>query len=224
VALVRGGALALQAAWLELAQRATESIRASLRELLGGDSGRRLGLELPNTEFPEPLMLLVLLAGAALVGLGVYRLLDAPAPELHHVVLDLSAEERESLEERDSDLLERATEALRSRWPWRRRAPPPRAGASLEPGIREVVALYHRMLELARERGVALDPAHTPYERARRLRRELPGAPVDALTARFVAACYAGEKSPPQLVSSLREALEAAADPGRVTPRGGLAG
>ena len=88
--------------------------------------------------------------------------------------------------EPDTSVVAQLVEVLALGWLRRRGGP---AAAPAPPGA---AGLYRRLLALAARRGVALFPAHTPYERARSLRRELPSAPVDELTALLVAEVYAG--------------------------------
>jgi hypothetical protein len=183
-------------------------VRATLEELLGEREPPGAALRAGAAEPSDPVVIAVLLAGAVLVLWGGARLLRAPREVLPRIVLELVAEQREALDPGDSRGLSRLFEHLLPSWLRRRRA----AGPELppQPGIREVALLYYRLLDLARARGVALDPAHTPCERQASLRHALPKAPVDALTGRFVAACYGAEPSPPETVAALARALDAA--------------
>lgn len=203
----RGGAGLLRDAWLSLANAADASVRATLDELLGDSTPSDLGLRASASQPSELLVIAVLIAGTALVLWAGVQLLRARGTLLPRIVLDLAKEVREPLEPGDSHGLRRWFERLRPDWARRH----PARGSRLlpQPGIREVALLYYRMLDLARARGVALDPAQTPFERRECLRNALPGAPVDVLTARFVAACYGAEPSPPEAIAALSRALDA---------------
>jgi len=213
VLALRGGAGALWALWLELATAAAETVRATLAALLGGGPAASLGFRPEPVAVPEWLVLLVLLAGAALTGWALHRLLRAPAPESFRIVLDLGEEQREPLEGEQDTALGRLVEALLPRGRRARTL----AGASDRREASEIEGLYRRMLALARERGLAVSPAQTPFERAPMLRRTLPGLPVDELTRRYVAARYGAEPVPGARLRALRAAL-AAPDP-RAAPR-----
>ena len=66
------------------------------------------------------------------------------------------------------------------------------------------------MLALAGRRGVALNPAQTPFERAAGLRRGLPEIPVDDLTRHFVAERYGGRAPPAPALGRIARALDGA--------------
>lgn len=208
VMAVRGGAGLLRDAWLSVATAADASVRATLEELLGERESSAVSLHTSAAEPSDPVVIAVLLIGAVLLLWGGARLLRAPRELLPRIVLELAQEQREALDPDDSRGLSRLFEYLLPSWLRRRRAAAPELSAP--PGIREVVLLYYRMLDLARGRGVALDPAQTPCERRASLRDALPDAPVDALTGRFVAACYGAESSPPETLAALARALDAA--------------
>jgi hypothetical protein len=217
VVTVRGGAGLLRDAWLAAASAVDASVRATLEELLGEGAASDLTVQPAAAEPSDAFVIAMLLAGAALMAWGATRLLHARRELLPRIVLDLAQEEREALDPGDSRGLSWLFERLLPPWLRRRRGAPPELPP--QPGIRDVALLYYRMLDLARARGAALDPAHTPHERRASLRRVLPGAPVDALTGRFEAACYGAQPAPPAAVAALTRALNAAGAPQAGAPR-----
>ena len=82
--------------------------------------------------------------------------------------------------------------------------------ARLAPGIAEVFELYFELIAEAVLRGHEFAAARTPNERAAALAAALPGAPVDAITRRFNAACYGDEPTDAATVAALRRELEIA--------------
>ncbi len=77
-----------------------------------------------------------------------------------------------------------------------------------ERGVAEVFLLYFDTLTHAIKRGMTFDPNVTPNERVSTLAVFLPGAPVEAVTTRFNAACYGSEPTDIGEVGRLREAIE----------------
>ena len=115
----------------------------------------------------------------------------------------LAAVERESLGDQEalsfSQLFQRVLPGwLRGMAPALARRTP-----ALGAGIEDVYALYFLLLEIARERGTRFAWSQTPFERAPHLNAVLPGAPVNEITRRFVAACYGRERSAAAVIASL---------------------
>jgi len=204
-AVLRGGGGALRDAWVEAAVAVTAQVDAVLAGWLGERAPGALVATPGGTgDVPDAVVMLTLLAAAAAFAWLAGKLLDARPQELPVVLVDLSGEERESLPGPDTPVRARVLEALAGRWrrARRRRGGPPPGSA--------VDRLHWRMLELARRRGLALNPAHTPFERAARLRRDLPDIPVDELTRHFVAARYGGRAPPADALQPIARALDAA--------------
>ncbi len=199
VVLVRGGAERLRTAWIGLAQDAAASVSATLAELFGTGGGTRFDLRGASAEIPEAAVLAVLLAGGAVTAYFANRLLRAPRETLPRIVIDLGEEERDEIPRRDTPTLRVLVDAALPRWLRRRRVP--RRVPARDPT--DIQSLYLALLQLAHERGIPLDPAHTPYERARHLRRELPGIPVDDITHHYVAARYGNHPPPPETLAAL---------------------
>ncbi|MDA1280229.1 MAG: DUF4129 domain-containing protein [Chloroflexi bacterium] len=86
-----------------------------------------------------------------------------------------------------------------------------------ETGVAEVFLLYFDTLAHAIRRGMVFDPNVTPNERTSALAVFLPGAPVDAITGRFNAACYGRQPSDLNELERLRRSVESAADQPRPT-------
>jgi hypothetical protein len=80
-----------------------------------------------------------------------------------------------------------------------------------EKGVGEAFLLYFDTLTHAIKRGMVFDPNVTPNERISALAVFLPGAPVDAVTTRFNAACYGAEPTEISEIERLRSAIEEAA-------------
>lgn len=157
---------------------------------------------------------LVIVAGTAAFVWICRRLLSAPEQSWPLALLDLESEERESLRDREALSISQLFQRLLPGWMQRS----PRSSArrpALGAGIEEVYALYFRLLEAARQRGAALVRSQTPFERVPRLVAALPGAPVEEITRRFVAACYGREPSAPGAIARLRDELE------KAMPQGG---
>ena len=87
----------------------------------------------------------------------------------------------------------------RARWKW----------PEGEKGVAEAFLLYFDTLAHAIERGMVFDPNVTPNERIPALAVFLPGAPIDAVTSRFNAACYGGLATDTGELDDLRLAVEA---------------
>jgi hypothetical protein len=80
-----------------------------------------------------------------------------------------------------------------------------------ERGVAEAFLLYFDTLAHAIKRGMVFDPNVTPNERTPALAVFLPGAPVDAVTSRFNAACYGSQPADLSELNDLRRAIESAA-------------
>jgi hypothetical protein len=80
-----------------------------------------------------------------------------------------------------------------------------------EHGVAEAFLLYFDTLTHAIKRGMIFDPNVTPNERITALAVFLPGAPVEAVTSRFNAACYGAEPTDLTEIDRLRGAVEEAA-------------
>ncbi len=78
-------------------------------------------------------------------------------------------------------------------------------------GIAEAFLLYFDTLTHAIKRGMIFDPNVTPNERVQALAVFLPGAPIDAVTSRFNAACYGAVPSDLSEIAGLRNKIEEAA-------------
>jgi hypothetical protein len=78
-------------------------------------------------------------------------------------------------------------------------------------GIADAFLLYFDTLTHAIKRGMIFDPNSTPNERIPALAVFLPGAPIDAVTTRFNAACYGAEPTASDEISRLRSEIETAA-------------
>lgn len=76
-----------------------------------------------------------------------------------------------------------------------------------EPGISDVFRIYFDYLQEAVDRGMVLNPHHTPNERAPDIEAALPGAPVTNLTACFNDACYGHQPSHQAIISKLEAGL-----------------
>ena len=205
IAALRGGGGALRDVWVQAAAAFTEQVDAMLADWLGERApGALFASEAHASAPPDAVLMLVLLVAAALVAWLAGKLLDAQPQDLPVVLVDLSAEERESLPGADSPARSRIVEAVAARWrrPRPAHAPPPPGSA--------VAQLHRRMLALAGRRGVPLNPAQTPFERAAGLRRGLPEIPVDDLTRHFVAERYGGRAPPAPALARIARALDGA--------------
>ena len=80
-----------------------------------------------------------------------------------------------------------------------------------ESGVAEAFLLYFDTLTHAIKRGMIFDPHSTPNERIPALAVFLPGAPVDAVTTRFNAACYGAVPADIDELDRLRIEIDAAA-------------
>ena len=209
VAVVRGGFSALHDVWLEFAYAVRRSVSETLVELLGDRDASVVDPQSVAWEPSQGLMLMVVLLGAMVLAPLIYRVLNAsPPPETPNVVLDLGSAEREPITESDSSVAAQLLEQLLPHWPWRRR---PRSAAHAlpaHPGLARVYALYYQLLDRARTRGVAVNPAHTPRERIASLRAAFPQLPVARLTAAFEAACYGRQATPRSELDWLAEQCE----------------
>jgi hypothetical protein len=78
-------------------------------------------------------------------------------------------------------------------------------------GIADAFLLYFDTLTHAIKRGMIFDPNVTPNERVQALAVFLPGAPIDAVTSRFNAACYGAVPSDLSEIEGLRKKIEEAA-------------
>jgi hypothetical protein len=203
VAVLQGGGGALREVWLQAAAAVTAQVDAMLAGWLGSAGpGSGLALDTHAREPGDAMMLLVLLAAAAVIAWLAGRLLEFEPRARPFVLVDLSEEERESLDQ-DTPVRERLAGVLAARWRQRER----RGAAGRSGGV---LALYRRMLDLAARRGTPVNPADTPFERAAALRRDLPEVPVDAITGDLVAACYGGREPTPEVLAGHARALEAA--------------
>jgi hypothetical protein len=203
VALLQGGGGALREAWLKAAAAITAHVDAMLAGWLGpGGPGSGLVLDTHAGEPADLVVLVVLLAGATVMAWLAGRLLDLEPRALPVVLVDLSDEEREPLDD-DAPIAQGVAAVLAAPWRRLRTGSAPRRDDG-------VLALYRRMLELAARRGVAVNPADTPFERAAALRGELPEVPVDALTRDLVAARYGGREPTPEALVRHAHALDAA--------------
>lgn len=90
-----------------------------------------------------------------------------------------------------------------------------------EPGVGEVFRLYFEAVVLGSKRGMRFDPNVTPSERVPALSAALPGAPVEALTERFNAACYGHVPTRADVLDRLASDLRASA---AATPETGESG
>jgi len=153
---------------------------------------------------------LIIVAGAAAFVWLCRRLLAAPERIWPHAILDLASVERENLGDQEALGFSHIFRRVLPRW---MRPPAPasaRRSPALGAGIENTYALYFRLLEAARERGARLAWSQTPFERRPHLTTILPGAPVDEITRRFVAACYGREPSADAAIASLTSELEEA--------------
>ena len=152
---------------------------------------------------------LVIVTGSAVFVWLCRRLLAAPERNWPQVLLDLGSVERDSLREQEALSFSQLFQRLLPGW-MQRSSLAPASRPALGAGIDDVYALYLRLLEVARERGAGFVSSQTPLERAPRLIAVLPGAPVEEITRRFVAACYGREPSTAAAIASLSGELEKA--------------
>jgi hypothetical protein len=152
---------------------------------------------------------LVIVAGTAAFVWLCRRLLAAQERSWPQAYLDLASVERESLGEQEALSYSRLFQRLLPGW-MRRPAQSSARLPALGAGIDDVYVLYFRLLQAARWRGAAVRRSQTPFERAPELLAVLPGAPVEEITRRFVAACYGREPSSAAVIALLSGALEKA--------------
>lgn len=149
---------------------------------------------------------LVLIAGTVTLIWVCRKLLAAPERVWPKVLIDLASMERDALGNHEtlgiSELFRRVMPA------WMRMRSMPVRRPALGAGIDDVYALYFKLLDAARARGWTFISSDTPFERARRLKTTLYGAPVDEITGRFVSACYGREPSAPADIAMLEGRLQ----------------
>jgi hypothetical protein len=209
VVSVRGGLAALWGVWFQLATAASQSVGETLHELLGTNEAEIEGVFQARSQEPADwFVMVVLLAGAAVMSALAHRLLRASRKQHPRMSLELGEEERESMDSADTRFVGKWMEALFRPWSRGKRAGPVADITPGESGIRESHRIYLRLLERARRKDIPINRAETPYQRAGVLSRAFPELPVDDITRAFVNARYGTQPPPADVLSALGRALD----------------